>query len=199
MIFQALVNSHNEDLVSETSPCTNGRSILSGIVENFSANVKIYISWNCYTISKFENNKKNSKKATISSPILLDTDASNQNQHLLHKPYWNWATLSQDYTHQKSFKSLGLSSPNRYEIDLSNEVLNIDFGQGGAKILVVKSGLWKKYLPTQLTPGTWARTRLIDRYLFWTPTLTPNIFAAPSSRSMFGTSFKRSISYLFGD
>ena len=28
MIFQALVNSHNEDLASETSPCTNGRSIL---------------------------------------------------------------------------------------------------------------------------------------------------------------------------
>ena len=75
MIFQALVNSHNEDLVSETSPRTNGRSILFGIVKNFSANIKINISWecwNCYTISKFEN-KKNSKKSTISSSIFLDT------------------------------------------------------------------------------------------------------------------------------
>ena len=38
------------------------------------------------------------------------------------------------------FKSLGLWSPNRYEIDLSNEVLDIDFGQGAAKISEVKVG-----------------------------------------------------------
>ena len=37
-----------------------------------------------------------------------------------------------------SFKSIGLWSQNRYEIDLSNEVLNIDFGQGDAKISKVK-------------------------------------------------------------
>ena len=43
----------------------------------------------------------------------------------------------------------------RYEIDLSNEVLNIDFGQGAAKIPEVKVGVQKKYLPTQLTPGAW--------------------------------------------
>ena len=39
-----------------------------------------------------------------------------------------------------SFKSLGLCSPNKYEVDLSNEVLNIDFGQGAAKISEVKVG-----------------------------------------------------------
>ena len=33
---------------------------------------------------------------------------------------------------------LGLLAPNRYEVDLSNEVLNIDFGQGAAKISKVK-------------------------------------------------------------
>ena len=38
-------------------------------------------------------------------------------------------------------------SPNRYEIDLLNEVLNVDFGQGAAKILEVKVGVRKKYLP----------------------------------------------------
>ena len=50
---------------------------------------------------------------------------------------------------------LGLLAQNRYEIELSNEVLNIDFGQGAAKIPEVKVGVLKKYLPTQLTPGTW--------------------------------------------
>ena len=38
-------------------------------------------------------------------------------------------------------------------MDLLNEVLNIDFGQGAAKILEVKIGVRKKYLPTRLTPG----------------------------------------------
>ena len=38
-------------------------------------------------------------------------------------------------------------SPIRYEIDLSNEVLNIEFGQGAAKIPEVKVGVQKKYLP----------------------------------------------------
>ena len=33
---------------------------------------------------------------------------------------------------------LELLSPYRYEIDLSNEVLNIDIGQGAAKISEVK-------------------------------------------------------------
>ena len=42
--------------------------------------------------------------------------------------------------HVKSFKRFGLYSPNRSEIDLSNEVLNIDFGQGAAKISEVKVG-----------------------------------------------------------
>ena len=40
----------------------------------------------------------------------------------------------------KSFKSLGLWSPSRYEVDLLYEVLNIDFGQGAAKISEVKFG-----------------------------------------------------------
>ena len=68
---------------------------------------------------------------------------------------------------------------NRYEIDISNEVLNIDFGQGDAKIPEVKAGVGKKYLPTRLTLGTWVRTGLIGRYFFQTPTLTSGIFAAP--------------------
>ena len=49
--------------------------------------------------------------------------------------------MSQDYIPEKSFKNLGLWSPNKYEIDLSNEVLNIDFGQGAAKIPEVKVGV----------------------------------------------------------
>ena len=43
--------------------------------------------------------------------------------------------------------SFGLWFSNRYKIDLSNEVLNIDFGQGAAKIPDVKLGVWKKHLP----------------------------------------------------
>ena len=88
--------------------------------------------------------------------------------------------------------------PNRYEIDLSYEVLNIDFGQGASKIPEVKVGVRKKYLPTRLTPGTWVRTGPFGRYFFRTPTLTSGIFAAPRPKSMFSTSFERSISYLFG-
>ena len=51
---------------------------------------------------------------------------------------------------EKSFKSLGLYSPNRYEIDLSNEVLNIDFGQGAAKISELKFGGRNKHLSISL-------------------------------------------------
>ena len=39
-----------------------------------------------------------------------------------------------------SCHGLGFLVPNRFEIDLSNEVLNIDFGQGAAKISMVKVG-----------------------------------------------------------
>ena len=48
--------------------------------------------------------------------------------------------MNHDYIPSKSFKSLGLLVLNRYEIDLSNEVLNIDLGQGAAKISEVKVG-----------------------------------------------------------
>ena len=61
--------------------------------------------------------------------------------------------MSKDYIPFKSFKSLGLCSPDRYEVDLSYEVLNIEFGQGAAKISEVKVGGRKKYLPIWLTPG----------------------------------------------
>ena len=63
------------------------------------------------------------------------------------KPYFNRAyVVIGRYSSSKtvpydSFKSLGLWSPNRYEIDLLNEVLNIDFGQGAAKISEVKVGV----------------------------------------------------------
>ena len=39
-----------------------------------------------------------------------------------------------------SYHCLGFLTPNRYEKDLSIEVLNIDFGQGAAKISNVKVG-----------------------------------------------------------
>ena len=64
-------------------------------------------------------------------------------------------------------------------MDLSNEILNIDFGQGTAKMSEVKAGVRKKYLPTRLTPGAWVRTGQIGRYFFRTPTLTYGIFAVP--------------------
>ena len=59
---------------------------------------------------------------------------------LVQNPHENGVSLSHDYIPKKSFKSLGLSSPNRHEINLSYEVLNIDFGQGAAKISEVKVG-----------------------------------------------------------
>ena len=37
-----------------------------------------------------------------------------------------------------SRNGLEILAINRYEVDLSNEVLNIDFGQGAAKISKVK-------------------------------------------------------------
>ena len=51
-------------------------------------------------------------------------------------------------------------------MDLSNEVLNIDFGQGAAKLSEVKVGGRKKYLPTRLAQGTRVQTGLIGRYFF---------------------------------
>ena len=72
---------------------------------------------------------------------------------------------------------MGFGLENRYEIDLLNEVINIDFGQGTTKILEVKVGGRKKYLPTQQphAPGD-AR---ISRYFHQPPNLTFDIFAAP--------------------
>ena len=55
--------------------------------------------------------------------------------------------MSRDYIHQKSLKSLALWPPNRYEVDLLNEVLDINFGQGAARISDVKVVGQKKYLP----------------------------------------------------
>ena len=85
-------------------------------------------------------------------------------------------------------------TPNRYEINLLNEVINIDFGQGAAKISEVKVGVRKKYLPTRPAPGAWVSTTLISRYFFQTQTLNSDIFAAPWKKSMFSMSFERSIS-----
>ena len=64
-------------------------------------------------------------------------------------------------------------------MDLLHEVLDIDLGQGAAKISEVKFGGKKKYLP--ISP---ARTQVpgfgrVGRYFFRTPTLTSDIFAAP--------------------
>ena len=106
-----------------------------------------------------------------------------------------WAKI----TYVKSFKNFWLWPPNRYEIDLSNEVLNIDFDQEVAKIPEVKVGLQKKYLPIGLvrTHALWVSR--VGRYFFQTPTLTSGIFAAPWSKSMFSTSFERSLLYLLVD
>ena len=67
----------------------------------------------------------------------------------------------------------------RYEIDLSNEILNIDFGQGAAKIPEVKVGDWKKYLPISPVRTIEPGVSRDGRYFFQTPTLTSGIFAAP--------------------
>ena len=52
----------------------------------------------------------------------------------------NKGTLREDKSCLKSCHDLGLLAPNRYESDLLNEVLNINFGQGTAKISKVKVG-----------------------------------------------------------
>ena len=57
-------------------------------------------------------------------------------------------------------------SPIRYEIDLSYEVLNIDFGQGAAKISEVKVGDKKKisaYAAGPVHTGS-NRAELADTY-----------------------------------
>ena len=71
-----------------------------------------------------------------------------------------------------------LGSP-RFEINHSNEVLNIDFGQGAAKIPGVKVGGQKKYLPSGRVRTHAVTVGLVGRYFFHPPTLTPGIFAAP--------------------
>ena len=78
-------------------------------------------------------------------------------------------------------------------------MINIDFGQGAAKIPGIKVGVRKKYLPTRLTRDRWVQTGQIGRYFFWSPTLTSGIFAAPWPKSIFSTTFERSTSYLFRD
>ena len=70
-------------------------------------------------------------------------------------------------------------SPNRYEVDLLNEVLNIDFGQGAAKISEVKVGGQKKYLPTQPGSNRCALGQPSQQIFFLSPTLTSDIFVAP--------------------
>ena len=62
-------------------------------------------------------------------------------------------------------------------MDLFNEVLNIDFGQGAAKILEVKVRVPEKYLPISLVPThASGSAELAD--LIEPPTLTSNIFTA---------------------
>ena len=51
---------------------------------------------------------------------------------------------------------------------LLNEVLNIDFGQGAAKISKVKVGGRKKYLLTWPTPGAFVRTEMNQQFFFST-------------------------------
>ena len=66
-------------------------------------------------------------------------------------------------------------------MDLSNKVLNIDFGQGAAKISEVKVGGQRKYISADqpgsnpLRPGS---AELADIF-FQPPTLTSDIFAVP--------------------
>ena len=57
-------------------------------------------------------------------------------------------------------------------VDLSNEVLNIDFGQGAAKISEVKVGSQKKYLPTWPGLNQSTRGRPSRPIFFRLPTLT---------------------------
>ena len=65
-----------------------------------------------------------------------------------------------------SLKSPELWSPDRYEIDLSYEVLNIDFGQGAAKISEVKVGVRKKYMPVSLVQIYAPRFVRVGRFFF---------------------------------
>ena len=50
--------------------------------------------------------------------------------------------------YSKSCDGLDFLAASRYVMDLSNEILNIDFGQGAAKISEVKVGGQKKSLPS---------------------------------------------------
>ena len=63
-------------------------------------------------------------------------------------------------------------------MDLLNEVLNIDFGQGAAKISEVKVGGRKKYLPSGRVRTRAPAVGRVGRYFFRPPTLTSDIFAA---------------------
>ena len=64
-------------------------------------------------------------------------------------------------------------TPKKYEKDLLNEVLNIDFYKGAAKILEVKVGDQKKYVPIWPTPGAPVRTRLSGQVFFSTYNFDP--------------------------
>ena len=152
-----------------------------------------HLQWKVYKVWLLRIKKGFKLKAVVTQQVKRYTDVCNQNRCSLHKPYWNRGILNQDYIHQKSFQSFGLWSPYRYEIDLSNEVLNIDFDQEVAKIPEVKVGVCKKHLPISLVRTHVPRVSRIGRYFFQTPTLTFGIFAAPWSKSMFSTSFERSI------
>ena len=57
----------------------------------------------------------------------------------------------------------------------------------------------KKISANSAGPGHMGSNRVIGRCFFRPPTLTSDIFTATWLKSMFSTSFKRSISYLFGD
>ena len=107
-----------------------------------------------------------------------------------------WAKITCVKSHSNV---LGFWSPNRYEIDLSNEVLYIHFCQGATQIPWIKVEVRKKYLPIGSVWTHAPRVSQVGRYFFQPPTLTSHIFAAPWSKSMFSSSFERSISYLFGD
>ena len=64
-------------------------------------------------------------------------------------------------------------------MDLSYEVLNVDFGQGAAKISEVKVEGRKKYLPSGRVRTYAPAVGHVGRYFFRPPTLTSDIFAAP--------------------
>ena len=74
-------------------------------------------------------------------------------------------------------------------MDLLNEVLNMDFGQGAAKISEVKVGVRKKSARAAGPQVHWSRIGHIGRYFFQPPTLTSDIFAASWPTRTFSTSF----------